>query len=297
MSSKFKYQIILNVIVLIWGLTGILGDLITISASKIVFFRTLIAFISLLFFGLFIKSKTKVNLKQIGYLILIGFIVGFHWLTFFYAIKISTISIGVVCMSLSTLFTSFLEPIFFKRKISFTEVIISLFILVGIIMIFGFEFEYKIGILVGLTSAFLAALFTVLNGKLILKTSPFLITKYEMLGATLVMGLLLVLNQEFDANLFKVTLNDFGLLLILGVLCTSVAFLVSVWVMKHLSPFTVSLNINMEPIYTIIIAILMFPEKEKMSTGFYIGGTIIIGAIMINALLKKRISQKMPQIQ
>jgi drug/metabolite transporter (DMT)-like permease len=287
MSKNLKYQLILNLIVLIWGITGILGDLIQLSASKIVFFRTLIAFLSLVIIGFFIKKNTVISFKQKLNLLLVGVIVGLHWLTFFYAIKISTISIGVVCMSISTLFTSLLEPIFFKRKIATSEVVLSVFIMIGIIIIFGFEFEYVLGIITGLTSAFLAALFTVLNGKLIRKTPSFYITKYEMFGALLVSFLLIILTGELNENLVNITIKDITLLLVLGLICTSVAFLVSVWVMKHLTPFTVSLSVNMEPVYTIIIAVLLFPEKEKMSIEFYIGGIIIIGAIILNALLKK----------
>jgi len=288
MSKQLKYQVILHFIVLIWGVTGILGNMISVSASKIVFFRTLIAFISLLIIGFFFKQSTKLSSKKIGLLILVGIIVGLHWFTFFYAIKISTISIGVVCMSMSTLFTSFLEPLFLKRKLSLSEIIISIFILFGIVLIFGFETKYILGIIFGLISAFLAALFTVLNGKLIHNLSSFNITKYEMLGALTISLVFIIFTGEFDAELFKLSINDVSFLIFLGVVCTSIAFLVSVWVMTQLTPFTVSLSVNMEPIYTIIIAILLFPNKEKMSVGFYIGGGIIITSILINSFLKQR---------
>ena len=292
MTKQIKYQIILHLIVLIWGLTGILGDMISLSAPKIVFFRTLIAFLSLVTFGLFYK-KTTLTLKQKAILIGVGIVVGLHWLTFFYAIKISTISIGVVCMSMSTLFTSILEPIFFKRQLSISEIIISIFILIGIILIFGFEIQYKTGIIVGLTSAFLAALFTVLNGKLIHHLPSFEITKFEMLGALFVAFCFVLLTGNFNASLLNIGTRNLLFLLFLGIICTSVAFLISVWVMNHLTPFTVSLSVNMEPIYTIIIAIILFPEQEKMSIGFYLGGGLIIGSILINAIIKKRKSKNL----
>jgi drug/metabolite transporter (DMT)-like permease len=291
MSKTLKYQFILHLIVLIWGLTGILGDMISLNAIKIVFFRTLIAYVSLEVLGFFIKRQLELSKKQVLTLIGVGIIVGLHWLTFFYAIKISTISIGVVCMSMSTLFTSFLEPIFFKRKLSLSEIIISLFILLGIILIFGFERQYKIGIIVGLTSAFLAALFTVLNGKLIHHLPSYKITKYEMFGALIVSFVFFYFSNGITLELFKLNTLDLSLLFFLGIICTSLAFLISVWVMNHLTPFTVSLSVNMEPIYTIIIAIILFPNQEKMTLGFYIGGSIIILSILTNAIIKKK-SQK-----
>lgn len=292
MSKQVKYQISLHLIVLIWGLTGILGDVISLSAIKIVFFRTLIAYLFLELLSVFIKNKQKLTKKQIVILIGVGIIVGLHWLTFFYAIKISTISIGVVCMSISTLFTSFLEPLFFKRRLSFSEIIISLFILFGIVLIFGFEIQYKTGIIVGLTSAFLAALFTVLNGKLIHQLPSLKITKYEMLGAFIVAFIFIVLTKNLNIELFNINTLDFSLLLFLGVICTSVAFLVSVWVMNHLTPFTVSLSVNMEPVYTIIMAVILFPQQEKMSMGFYIGGGVIITSILLNSLIRSKSNPK-----
>ena len=288
MFAKYKHQLILHLIVLIWGLTGILGDHINLTSSKIVFFRTFIAFISLLFIGFFIKQSKKLTLSQIIKLSGVGVIVGLHWFTFFYSIKVSTVSIGVVCMSLTTLFVALIEPIIFKRKISTTEILISVFILIGIIIIFGFEFKYVEGILVGVFSALMAAIFSVFNGTLIKTTSSFLITKYEMLGATLVSVLIMYFSGEVNLDIVDVSVENGLLLLFLGLVCTTAAFMISVWVMKYLSPFTVSVSINMEPIYTIIIAVLLAPEKEKMTLGFYLGGSVIIGAIFTNAYLKRK---------
>ena len=288
MFVKYKYQLILHVIVLVWGVTGILGDHINLTSSKIVFFRTLIAFVSLLFIGLFIKQVKKLTLSQILKISGVGVIVGLHWFTFFYSIKVSTISIGVVCMSLTTLFVALIEPIIFKRKISLTEILISVFILIGIIIIFGFEYQYVEGILVGVFSALMAAIFSVINGQLIKTVSSFSITKYEMLGATLVSVVIMCFSGEINSDLIIVSVENGMSLLFLGLVCTTAAFMISVWVMKFLSPFTVSVSINMEPIYTIIIAVLLVPEKEKMTLGFYLGGAVIIGAIFTNAYLKRK---------
>jgi drug/metabolite transporter (DMT)-like permease len=288
MFAKYKHQLILHVIVLVWGLTGILGEYISLSSSKIVFFRTLIALLSLILIGFFIKQSKRLSFNQVLKIIGVGVIVGLHWFTFFYSIKVSTISIGVVCMSLTTLFVALIEPIIFKRKLSKTELLISVFILIGIIIIFGFEFKYVEGILFGVFSALMAATFSVFNGQLIKTVSSFAITKYEMLGAVLVSSVIMLFGNEFDSNLFEMSFTDGMLLLFLGLVCTTAAFMISVWVMKFLGPFTVSVSINMEPIYTIIIAVILAPEKEKMTYGFYIGGAVIIGAIFTNAYLKRK---------
>jgi drug/metabolite transporter (DMT)-like permease len=291
MGGKFKYYIILHLIVLIWGFTGILGDYIPLDADVITFLRTGISFLSLLLVGFFISNGTKLTSKQVSQLLLTGGIVGIHWFTFFYAIKASNVSIGVVCMSSTTLFTSIIEPIAFKRKFLFSEFLLSLAIIGGIFIIFGFESQYYIGILSGLTSAFLAALFTVLNGKFISSISSFQITKYEMLGGFTTLFIILLASGKISTDTFVLSSEGWVYILILGIICTTVAFMVSVWVMKFVTPFTVSMSVNMEPIYTILIAIsidqYLGTNKEEMSGGFYLGASIILAAIFINALLKK----------
>ena len=306
MKNNLKYQLILHFIVLIWGLTGILGDHINLAVHnnfgfeldqanisfKIVFFRTLIASLSLFLIGLFIKRKVTLSAKQIFMLVGVGCIIGLHWFSFFFAIKVSTVSIGVVCMTLSTLFTSILEPLIFGRKISPYEIIISLIIIAGITIIFGFEFKYALGITFGIISAFFASLFTVLNGRFIKSIPSYKITKFEMLGAATFTGVALLFFDEWHLSLFAISNENATYLIILALVCTTFAFMVSVWVMNHVTPFTVSVSINMEPIYTILVALALNPIKEKMSSGFYIGGGLILLAIFTNAYLKKMARKK-----
>ncbi|UKN00504.1 DMT family transporter [Paracrocinitomix mangrovi] len=295
-----KYYIILHLVVLVFGFTGILGDYISVSADFITFFRTGISFISLILIGFFIKTS-KIQPQTAFKLILIGGVVGLHWFMFFYAIKVSTVSIGVVCMSSATLFTSILEPIVFKRKFQLNELFLSFAIIGGIMVIFGFETEHYIGILAGLLSAFLAALFTVLNGKLISGVSSFHITKYEMLGGFLTSGIFLLSMGKLEISSFNLSGSDWTYLLVLGLICTTVAFMLSVWVMKFVTPFTVSMSVNMEPIYTILIVLLIDvvngTSKEKMSTGFYFGTAIILASIFLNAYLKKQQKRKLTSSQ
>jgi len=289
--SSLKYQFVLHFVVLIWGFTGILGGLISLEANEITFFRTGIAFLTLFVLWFLIKGR-KLSPKQISWLLITGVVVGLHWITFFYAIKISTISIAVVCMSASTLFTSFLEPMLFKRRYYFSELILSIAVGIGVTIIFGFESQYTWGIIIGLISAFFSALFNVLNG-LFVKTMPsHQITMWEMLGGFITAAFFLLFTGKFQPELFDVSSTDWLYLTILATVCTSFAFITAVWVMKFVTPFTVSISVNMEPVYTILIALfidyLNGTNNEKMSDGFYLGGLIIIAAILIHAWLKTK---------
>lgn len=220
-----------------------------------------------------------------------GAVVGLHWITFFYSVKIS-LSIAVVCLSASTLFTSFLEPIIFKRKFLISELILSVVVTAGILIIFGFELHYAWAIVVGLISAFFSALFNVLNGTFV-KTMPSQsITKYEMLGGFFTATMFLLATHNLTLQTFKIELMDWMWLLILALVCTTFAFIANIWVMKFVTPFTVSISINMEPVYTIVIALIidycMGTHKEKMSDGFYLGASIIILAIFAHAYIKAK---------
>jgi len=295
MSGSLKHYIILNLTVFVWGFTGVLGKEISIDAYQIVFFRMGIAFLSLILIGFFKKKPAAISQRQRIGLLATGGIVAIHWFTFFYSIKVSTVSVAVVCMSSATLFTALLEPLIFKRKILASEFVLSLAIMVGITLIIGFEYGYLYGILIGLISAFLASLFNVLNGKFIQTVPSFSITKNEMFGGVLTMAVLLLITGDFNLALFEVSSTNWIYLGILGIICTTGAFLVSVWLMKFLSPFTVSMGLNMEPIYAILIALSLDfyrgETTEKMSVGFYVGTLIILGSIFINGYLKKKKSK------
>lgn len=291
MFPKLKYHLVLQFVVIIAGFTGILGDWISISAEKVTFYRTLIAVACLFPLALWIK-KPAVEFKLILYFLGIGVVVGFHWFTFFYSIKVSTISIAVICLSTSSLFMAFLEPIIFKRSIRPAEILLSVFIIFGMLLIFSFESDQVEGIIFGVISAFLASLFTVFNGKFVKKVPSLTITKYEMAGACLTMLAALFFNGDINMALVTLSADDWLYLVFLGVICTGLAFMLSVWVMEQVAPFTVSISYNLEPIYTIILALgidwYYGTTKEHMSEGFYTGGGIILAAVFINALLKRK---------
>jgi len=294
-TPTFKDYFKLHAVILVWGFTGILGKVISISSVSIVWYRTLIAVVSLGVFMYFRNNSFKLSLKTLGQYLGVGVIVALHWVFFFEALKVSTVSVTLATLASATLFTSLLEPLFFRKKIVAYEIIFGLVVIGGLLLIFSFETKYQLGIMYSLFSAFCASLFTTLNGIFVSKGGlSTQITMYEMLGAVVIITIYLAAIGQINIETLGLMNNgmesfylDLIYLLILGVICTSIAFVISVDVMKKLSPFTVSISINMEPIYAIILALLFFGESERMSWGFYVGAAMVMSTIFGNGLMKK----------
>jgi len=287
-SNNTANLLLLHFIVLIFGFTGIIGKLITIDSQPLVWWRMLIAFVGIAIYMKFARITTRATLRTKGLLLFTGAITAAHWIAFFEAIKVSTVSVTLACLSTAAFFTAFIEPIFFKRKISSSEVLMGVVIVIGLLMIFSFETQYAWGIALALTSAILAASFTVLNGIFIQKEKPSRIALYEMLGGVFVISIYLAVKGRLNQDLFLMSWNDVFWLFVLGIVCTAFAFVASVKVMETITPFTVSLSINMEPVYGIILAWLIFGESEQMTWGFYSGAFIILATVFVNAYFKRR---------
>ena len=272
----------------IWGFTAILGDLISKEALSLVWNRILIALIVLLLFFIWKKKPFKIDAKTFGIFALAGVIIAAHWVTFFHAIKISNVSVTLVCLSSGAFFTSLLEPLFFKRKILLYEFLLGLVVIGAIAMIFALRIEFMWGIITALTSAFLSALFSVINGKLTYKYESELITFYELSGGWLALTIAFIFLGELNFSLLPNSASDWVYLLILGSICTAYPFIESVRVMRLLSPFTVMLSINLEPVYGIILAYFFLGDDEKMSPTFYSAALLIIAVLFTNAYITKR---------
>src|SRR5690606_20872717 len=258
--------LILHFTVLIWGFTGVLGELISVSAMHLVWYRVLIAAISLWVYFLIAKKPILVSKSQLIQYLAVGMLVGLHWVLFFHAIKISTVSVTLVTLSSVTLFTAILEPVINRKKISIADILIGLVIIFGIYLIFKFEFQYFWGIVYGLSCAFCASIFSIFNARMVKKGSPTSITFYEMIGAWIGVSMILLISGQFDEQMI-LSQSDLMYLLVLGVGCTAIAYVLGVAVMRELSAFTVALTTNMEPVYGIILALLIFGQKEAMSRG------------------------------
>lgn len=282
----------LHIVVFLWGFTAIIGKLITVESTVLVFYRMFLTAIILLIYTRFYKKqRIKVSKKMFLKLIGTGIIMAIHWMCFFQSIKDSNVSIALCCLSLSTLFAALLEPLIYRRKIDFSEVIIGVIIVACISLIFNVEIDYKTGILFGILAALTGTLFSIFNGKIYGTTSSENIIIYEMIGGFSVL-FLYFLGVEDLSSLTQIENNDFIWIILLATVFTAFPMLESVKAMKYISPFTLILTINLEPIYGIIFAFFIFGESEKMSPIFYGASLVMILSIIINGILKNHRKNK-----
>ncbi len=285
-KSNLGNYLHLHLIVFIWGFTAILGKLISIDAIPLVWYRMLLASGFILVYLAVKKKNLKLRPKQLLVYTITGGIIALHWVTFFEAIKVSNVSVALATMSSGAFFTSFIEPIVFKRKINPVEILFGLLVIVGLYIIFSVDSSYTLGIVFALISAFLAAVFSVINGKLVQKQEASIISFYQLFAGALWVSLYLLFRGDFTLEFFSISYSDWGYIAILSSFCTAYAFIVSVHIMKFLTPYTVMLTINLEPVYGIILALLIFGESEKMGSGFYFGSLLILLVIVLNGIVK-----------
>jgi drug/metabolite transporter (DMT)-like permease len=301
LDVKFKHNLHLHLIVFIWGFTAILGKLISLDALPLVWWRMSLAVVLIFGYIYYQKTSFKLARKDIILLLISGLIIALHWITFFKAIKVSNISITLACLSTGAFFTSILEPIFYKRKMIWYEIVFGLIVLIGLYFVIEStepNFIQKSmnsnmsgtmqGVFLALTSAFLSAIFSIINGKFAQRIDATIVSFYELFGGVLFLSTFLLFTKQFTTEFFNITLSDFMWLGILASVCTAYAFIASVKVMKYISPYTVMLTINLEPVYGIALAVLIFEKNEQMSFSFYIGATIILITLILNGLIRNR---------
>jgi len=288
LNVKLRNQIHLHFLVFIAGFTAILGELINLKSVPLVWYRMTIAGILMFIFLRYKRIKLRVPLNVKIRFFLAGIVIALHWITFFAAINTSNISITLAMFSTGAFFASLIEPLFYRRRIISYEIIFGLLVMVGVAMIMQIEGKYFYGIILGILSAFLSSLFAVINGKFVQNYNAVTISFYEFISGILFISIFLAFDHEhgFSASFFNITFNDFIYLLILASVCTAYAFIASVYVMKHITPFSVVLTYNLEPVYGIIMAFIIFPEKERMPVIFYIGSSLIILTVLLNAIIK-----------
>jgi len=281
----------LHLIVFIWGFTAILGLLITIPAVELVFYRTLFTFLALGLIMYFSNLSFNITKRQLFQVIGTGILIALHWIMFFAAARLSTAAVALAGMATCSFWTSLLEPLMLKRKIRFYEVLLGLIMMGGLYIVFRFEFSNALGLLVAVGSAMLSSLFTVINARLVQSVNHYVLTFYEMVGAwigtIIFFPIYLLWFSDFSTLQFNITGMDFLYLLILSVVCTVFTFSTSVELMKRLTAFAVNLAINLEPVYGIVLAYLIFGESERMSSGFYWGTMIILGAVLLYPILNR----------
>jgi drug/metabolite transporter (DMT)-like permease len=292
-KNNLKHYLHLHFLVFIAGFTAILGEAISLGSIALVWHRMLIAFVLTFLFLIFRKYDFKINLRDFFNFSLAGIIIALHWITFFEAIEQSNISITLAMFSTGAFFASLLEPIFFKRKIKPVEIILGCVVICGVFIILKANINSFVGVFLGIVSALLASLFSVFNGKLVQNNNPFLISFYEFLSGVVFILLYLIFSDNVsDLTISSLFSYDYLYVFILGSICTAYAFIASIYILKFLSPYTLVLTYNLEPVYGILLAIFIFPDSEKMEFSFYIGTLIIISTIIINSILKIKNNKK-----
>lgn len=288
--------------VVILGFTGILGKLIELENTHLVWYRMLIAFITLLVFLLLKKQVQTIKREDIAPLLGIGAIVALHWIFFFGAIKVSNVSVAVICMATGSLFSAFLEPIFFKRKVLKYELafgIIALIVLSFMLYekptnndIDNNDIDYTMGYMYGVISAFLGTLFTIFNAKYINKVDAAKITMIEMLGGVVLISLYFVIIGDYTILYESISMADLFYMTILSTICTAGIFVWMTEIMRYVTPYSLIMAINLEPIYTIILGLIIFGDSEKMNLAFYIGSAVILSLVFLESLIKKKKNTK-----
>lgn len=275
----------LHIAIFLAGFTGIMGRLITLNEGLLVWWRLLITSCTMavifLVSGRLQKASLSLHLRILG----TGAIVALHWVFFYASIKYANVSVGLVCFSAIGFFSAFFEPWILQKKLDWIEVLFGALAIAGIWLIFHFDGQYKLGILLGVISSLFAAIFPILNKKLIGQLSADSLTFYELTAALIVLTPVIpfyILN--FPGDHILPTRSDFLWLLVLSWLCTVLAFNLSLQALKKISPFAVNLSYNLEPVYGIILAFLVFKENEYLGSGFYYGVALILLTVVLQTI-------------
>lgn len=287
-KTNIKNYLQLHLLVFIWGFTAILGALISIESIPLVWYRMLMASVFVFIYIIWRRQSMKISWSDLLKFLLGGVIIACHWIFFFSAIKVANVSIALVIMSTGALFTSLIEPFFFKRNLIILEIVLGIIIISGLYLIFNVESAYTLGIIYALIASFLSALFTVLNGLFIKTGNAVKIGFYQLLFGTVFVSIFIFFSTGFTSEEFTLSGLDPVYLIVLSSICTAFAFVKSIDIMKVLTPYTVMLTINLEPIYGILLAVFIFGESEKMSFQFYLGAAIIVVTVLINGLIKNK---------
>lgn len=291
MATRSDY-LKLHFIVFLWGFSAILGKLVSIPAVEMVFYRSILAALGMGLVMLATKGTFEVSKISLLKLILVGFIVAFHWVAFFGSARVANVSVSLVGFATNSLWAALLEPWFNRSRVKKFELLLGLVVLLGLYVIFSFDFQYKMGLFLGVVAGFTSALFSVFNAKMVRYIPAFTITFYEMIGAFVGVALFFPLYkvtwaQDGILHLLPTSMDWIYIALLAGV-CSVYAYSTAVELMKKISVFMIQLALNLEPIYGILMAVIIFGSEEKMGANFYVGALIIMSAVILYPVLKKR---------
>lgn len=294
----------LHFIVLIWGFTAILGKLLApLDASAVVLFRTLLAVLGMGAVLVGRKQSFAINPHDRWRLLATGGIIGLHWVLFFLAARLANVSVCLAGMATSSLWASVLEPLILRRRVRPVEVLLGGVVMAGLYLIFRFEFDKVVGLTVAVISAMLSSLFTVINSRFTQRYDALVISFYEMIGAT-AGALLLWLGTQLTAPMATTgqvqfipeTVEQWLWLLILSLVCTVYAYTIGIKLLRKFTPYMAVLTVNLEPVYGILLAVLIFGDTERMTLGFYGGTLVILAAVLLYPFLHNRLTKSQTQV-
>ena len=285
-GDKIKSTLHFHFIVFIFGFTAILGKLISIDAVSLVWYRMVLATAVVALFMAVRRISFALSTKQLYIMLICGVLIALHWVFFFHAVKVSNVSVTLSIMSSGALITALVEPIFYKRMFVWYEIVLGLIVVVALGLIMQTEYHYIEGMMFAFIAILLSVAFTLINGKAIHKSDARVMSVYQLGAGAVCMSIILLMQGKFTVELFSISKTDILWISILVIVCTAYAFVVSIAVMRHLTPFSLMLAINMEPVYGILFGILIFGSDEKMSFAFYIGTLLILLSVLTNGFLK-----------
>lgn len=285
-SDKLKSTLHFHFIVFIFGFTAILGKLISIDAVSLVWYRMVLATAVVALLMGIRRISFALSTKQLYIMLICGVLIALHWVFFFHAVKVSNVSVTLSVMSAGALVTALVEPIFYKRSFVWYEIVLGLIVVVALGLIMQTEYHYIEGMMFAFIAILLSVAFTLINGKAIHKSDARVMSVYQLGAGAVCMSMILLMQGKLTVELFSISKTDILWISILAIVCTAYAFVVSIAVMRHLTPFSLMLAINMEPVYGILFGILIFGSDEKMGLTFYIGTLLILLSVLTNGFLK-----------
>jgi drug/metabolite transporter (DMT)-like permease len=298
--ARISDHLHLHFLVFLWGFTAILGVLISIPSVEMVFYRTLLAAIGLGAVVYFSKGSFSVTPRDFGKLILTGFIIGIHWITFFASAKVANVSVSLVGFATGSLWTAFLEPWSQRKNVKPLEIFLGVLVLMGLYIIFYFDFKYPLGMVLGVASGLTGAIYAIINARIVKRIDRYTINFYEMIGGCIVTALFFPVYKHYFAENGVLQLNptpmDWLYILILALVCSVYAYSKMIDLLKTIPVFFIQLTINLEPVYGIIMAVIIFGQKEKMSANFYVGTVMILSAVLLYPVLKKRFGRSFQNV-
>ena len=285
-SDKLKSIIHFHGIVFIFGFTAIFGKLISIDAVSLVWYRMVLATAVLTLYVWGLKVPFRLSIKQLMTMMICGVLIALHWVFFFHSIKVSNVSVTLSVMSAGAVVTALIEPIVYKRSFDLNEIILGMVVVLALGMIMQTEYRFIDGMFFAFVAVLLSVAFTLINGKVVHKSDARVMSVFQLGTGAICLSIIIFFQGKWSVDLFSITKSDLLWILILAIFCTAYAFVVSIAVMRHLRPFSLMLAINMEPVYGILLGLLIFGSDEKMSLPFYIGTLLILSSVLMNGYLK-----------